>query len=242
MPSSAYSGYPTPDAPAAIVMTTRCVTIPDIPAFVALISGLLYQATRVSFWVQDGDMTRQECADLMADALALYDASTEGECAVVDGTPVGSVVWFPSAAIPAKWLLCDGTTYAQDDYPELYDVLTAFQNGTDFTVPDLIDRYLYGVFDQNDIGTEIGVHNGEINENNLPPHTHTIPAHTHTAIAATGVGILSNRLVQGTNAGTINSTAISTAPATVTGSVGTGDPFENRPLSVQGNWIIKALP
>jgi len=69
--------YPTPDMPEEITFTTRCVPIPDIPEFIALIGGLLFQATREHFWYEFGTMTIEQATTAMQDALGLYNAIEE---------------------------------------------------------------------------------------------------------------------------------------------------------------------
>jgi len=67
--------YPTPDMPEGEVgFTTRCVVIPDMPEFIALIGGLLYPATKPYFWTEIGTMTVEQATVLMQDALGQYDA------------------------------------------------------------------------------------------------------------------------------------------------------------------------
>ena len=61
---------------------------------------------------------------------------------VFGSTPVGAVMGWFSDAIPAGWLLLDGSTVSCETYPRLYEVLTgeaAGSGGTDatFQLPDL---------------------------------------------------------------------------------------------------------
>lgn len=67
------------------------------------------------------------------------------------GVAVGSVVmWAGSATAPTGWLVCDGKSYSQSQYPELYDVIKLIYTpaGTpsaDFCVPDLQGLFVRGV-------------------------------------------------------------------------------------------------
>ena len=54
-----------------------------------------------------------------------------------DTLPVGVIIPFCSDTIPQNWLLCDGSSFNQADYPALY---TALGNST--TLPDCTDRCL----------------------------------------------------------------------------------------------------
>jgi len=160
----------------------------------------------------------------------------------VDGVPVGSVVWFPSPTIPDKWLLCDGSTYTQAAYPDLFDILEDFQSGTNFDVPELTARYVTGTAPTEPIGDIVGQHEVELVEQNLPAHTHTIPSHTHSITIGEGTGTFTNRVARGSNTNPAANTAVQAAAATVTGSTGSAAKFDNRPQSMAGNFIIRALP
>ena len=76
-------------------------------------------------------------------------AVTEGQL-ISDGTavwkvkkigsevPAGIMQMFAGNTIPAGWLLCDGSTISEENYPELVAVLGGTQ------LPNLIDRFLQG--------------------------------------------------------------------------------------------------
>lgn len=55
--------------------------------------------------------------------------------------PVGGIIAFPNAAPPAGWLVCDGQSVTDTNYPKLAQVLGA--SGT-FAVPDLRGRFVLG--------------------------------------------------------------------------------------------------
>jgi len=227
-----YSGYPTPDMPGTVTNTTRCVTVPDIPEFIALIGGLLFQATRAGFWVETGTMTAQEAADLMADALALYDAQ---EVCNLDTTPVGNMSFIPHDTIPAKWLLCEGTTvYNRVDYPELYALLTNFHIDADtFRVPNMAGRVPLG---HTTTGENVGVTGGAaqatLDITNIPPHTHTQTTR--------GTGGAVSRFTGDANG---NATVVNNlATTSVGGSGGVVQPFVILNPYLRVKYIIKALP
>ncbi|MBS1191316.1 MAG: hypothetical protein H6R10_3108 [Rhodocyclaceae bacterium] len=69
--------------------------------------------------------------------------------------PVGSVISYAGdLSVPANrqslaaagWLVCDGTSYSQSEYPSLYAAIGAANGGnaTSFNVPDLRDRFIRG--------------------------------------------------------------------------------------------------
>lgn len=51
--------------------------------------------------------------------------------------PTGTIVAHAGVNVPDEWLVCDGTTYREGDYPALAAVLGATGAGGEFTVPDL---------------------------------------------------------------------------------------------------------
>lgn len=53
----------------------------------------------------------------------------------------GTFKTFVRANLPSGWLLCDGSTRTQADYPALFAVLHAgLKSGTNFTLPDLMSE------------------------------------------------------------------------------------------------------
>lgn len=62
--------------------------------------------------------------------------------ATIIAFPVGTVISYLFAAtnLPAGWLLCDGSTFDQTQYPELYRML-----GNKNTLPDLRGYFLRGL-------------------------------------------------------------------------------------------------
>lgn len=97
--------------------------------------------------------------------------------------------------LPGHLLLCDGSNYNGEAYPELFALLDdAFIDGDTFYVPDLTSRTVIGAtgtFPVNASGgafehtltiAEIPAHNHTALDHNhgIPNHTHTTVAHTHT--------------------------------------------------------------
>jgi len=60
---------------------------------------------------------------------------------------VGSIIYWPVAAVPAGWLACDGTSYLVAAQPDLFAVIgyTFGGAGPNFNVPDCRNRYVFGV-------------------------------------------------------------------------------------------------
>jgi microcystin-dependent protein len=121
------------------------------------------------------------------------------------GIPVGTIIPFAGAGLPAGWLRCDGTAYSRATYSTLYTAIgTAWGVGdgaTTFNVPDLRQRFPLGVA-ASGTGATLGATGGSID------HTHTGPSHTHTSATV-------NVTVSG-------ATAVSTSPTDAAGAGNTG--------------------
>ena len=153
------------------------------------------------------EMVGDPVSDIVAAAWDMLDMYYENSL-------VGQVANFVSAA-PSGWLEFDGSTYSEDDYPELFGkVPAAWQSGTDFTLPDMQDVFVGGVGSAGVIGAEGGANSYALTVGQLPGHSHlytppvlTIDAETPTTpVPTAGIG----------------------AP-TQTGATGDGDSVDNRP-------------
>lgn len=73
--------------------------------------------------------------------------STDTSSGAVVQSPVGIILPFGGINPPTGWLLCDGSRYSYEDYPELWAVLGTRYGGTDqtsFAVPNAQRRYPLG--------------------------------------------------------------------------------------------------
>ena len=108
--------------------------------------------------------------------------------------------WF-SDAIPAGWLLLDGSTVSCETYPRLYEVLTgeaAGSGGTDatFQLPDLRGRIPVGKNGSDTAFNALGKTGGEkahtLTTAEMASHSHSVSgtaasggAHTHAPVSYT---------------------------------------------------------
>ena len=115
---------------------------------------------------------------------------------------VGTILPVATAVLPPRTLLCDGTTYLEADYPELYAALDpVFQTSPiDFVVPDLRNRFIYGEGTFS-MGASGGARSVTLTTNQLPAHSHTYRANAPIAVTigagapvsvANGIPTLSN--------------------------------------------------
>jgi len=102
---------------------------------------------------------------------------------------IGYIFPLATADIPDNCLLCDGSSYAKDDFPALYAVLdTAFIVDADtFVVPDLRSRTVVGTaadgsftpYSINDAG---GVESVTLTTAEMPSHSHGLFEFTALAV------------------------------------------------------------
>lgn len=135
---------------------------------------------------------------------------------------------FASASLNT-FLLCDGGIYFRDDYPLLYDALDTryIVSGTQFSVPDLRNRFPVGTGGGYALGDTGGADSITLQINQIPPHTHTYTSPTF------GIDIES--------VGVPDPTGVGNPPVVLTSSsAGGGQSHENRPPYYALDWYIIA--
>lgn len=96
-------------------------------------------------------------------------------------SPTGAIVAYGGSAPPVGWLLCDGSEFSEEEYPNLAAVL----GGT--TLPDLRGRFPLGAgagdsLTARGLGDTGGEETVALVEAEMPSHTHAVtdPGHGHT--------------------------------------------------------------
>jgi len=166
--------------------------------------------------------------------------------------PVGSVIAFHGSVIPNDFLLCDGSSVLQTDYPELATVFGVGLAGT-IVLPDLRHRFILGKPSSSNLGQINGKYSQTLTIANLPDHQHTGETsingnHNHTTnqqvLRVGGGGNRQNVGAGGSdtyatvttdNAG--NHTHTFTTSSTTNAN---SQPFEIMPPHMALNYIIKA--
>jgi hypothetical protein len=89
---------------------------------------------------------------------------------------------------PSGWLLLDGSTYANSDYPELSALLPVhLVSGANFTLPDVENAFPFGVLDEDDGSAVAGSNVLTLTVGQLPSHTHTeIPPTVGATVGGAG--------------------------------------------------------
>jgi microcystin-dependent protein len=168
------------------------------------VGELLAHLARESEWYE----AESAIGDVVASSWEMLDSW-------YDMAMIGQVSHFVAVA-PAGWLPLDGQTYAQADYPELFDKLpSGWVSGSDFTLPDVEDVFLPGVGSGGTIGATGGENQHTLIEAEMPAHTHDY------VFPVQGIDIGA--------AGPPMPSVSTVTPGTPTTSAGSGDPHENRP-------------
>jgi microcystin-dependent protein len=99
----------------------------------------------------------------------------------VDTEPAGTIkMWAGQwTGVPSGWLLCDGTSYALTDYPDLATAISPTYGGDGtsvFNVPDFTNRFPRGNTYATSGGSDTHTHADTLT---APAHTHSVGAHTH---------------------------------------------------------------
>lgn len=145
----------------------------------------------VSAGYRDSTVTGVEYGvDVQAEAIYLYGPtgfmghSTQvevfGTLQTTDGVfgpgavPIGGMLPFAGSSVPFGWLLCNGATIAQVDYPDLYVALGNPLGGT-VALPDLRGRFPIGA------GSFAALRGNDGLSESLrsPQHAHDLTAHSH---------------------------------------------------------------
>lgn len=181
----------TGDYAAAGDTICRRLRIPNDLGFMIAVSGALWALTSEDNWEEFGSMTAEETA--MQAKQMLWDWWKD--CPSMIGTVVATM----TGSTPDNMLLCDGSSYSKQDYPELWEVTAStfkdFFNET-FTVPDLRGSFVKGRATGDAMGAEGGQSEVALTKQQLPVVTVAQNAHGHQAIAHTHTQVGHQHLYQ----------------------------------------------
>jgi len=125
-------------------------------------------------WTRGDDPSSASVADTNAAYAAIIETAWEKGCRMI-----GEVLELATDTVPAWALVCDGSTYADADYPDLGAVISSGLrvDGTHFRVPDRYNRIgLYGP----PTGVQGGENSHTLTVSEMPAHNHTDLGHTHS--------------------------------------------------------------
>jgi len=195
----------------------RCLCIPNDLLWLAAVSGALQVLTHAYNWEDIDGITAEQAAQ---DALEMLQSFYEGECNVI-----GEIRAFVSIAAMPIWVLpMDGTTYAQADYAALADVIpSSWKSGTNFTLPDLINKTLIGNDFANPTSAPL-----EGSTGGAATHALTVtemPSHNHTTVSK--AAFFTNK--SGATTFDVGSGATNIGSESVTDNTGAGSAHNNMP-------------
>ncbi len=147
------------------------------------LNGLMYAYTTQDTWTQIGTATPEDAAAYFAATFASFG---------VDMATTGVIVPFAGGILPDGWLVCDGSSLAIADYPDLFAAIGNVWGSVDslhFNIPDLRGRTLVGqglagsgtTFNLADTG---GEETHTLITSEIPAHNHTDLGHTHAESVA----------------------------------------------------------
>lgn len=103
----------------------------------------------------------------------------------LDSMPLGSIILFAGTDIPTGWMLCDGTSLSEEEYPELFDKIghTYGGSGTSFNLPNFKGRVGVGKDTTQSYCDNLGDTGGSIE---LQEHKHQTYVDRNTGTQGTG--------------------------------------------------------
>lgn len=154
---------PTPDAPPVLEYRQVLLTVPSNADVERIIRGALLSLCYWTSWDEVGTMSAADTAQMMK---VMLDSWREFNM-------IGSVIAFYTEDLPNLTLLCDGSVYNREDYPQLWEVLpSAAKTSTTFTTPDLRSKFLLGASLDYLAGSVGGEAEVTLSELEMPSHTH----------------------------------------------------------------------
>lgn len=164
----------------------RRLNIPDSVEWLELVNGALVVMINEWNWEQIDGITPTEAAQAAQDMFLAYQTSDE-DCSEFPVRIIGQIFPYASSTVPAGCLPCEGGTYNQVDYPDLYMSLDAayILSMTQFQTPDMRGRATIGAgtgsgLTARAVGATGGAETHTLNVGQMPNHNHSLGAHTHT--------------------------------------------------------------
>jgi len=157
--------------------TCRALFVPNNEQYLAIVRGAIQELTFPYNWTKYGALTPDEAAAAFMDMFDRFSFN-EGTCRVI-----GEIVTFAGDVSPnVNWLMCDGSSVLQADYPDLYTVIGDTYGSalpTYFKLPDLRGRSPAGAGTGSGLSpVALGEYYGEqdhvLSESEIPSHAHTV--------------------------------------------------------------------
>lgn len=140
---------------------------PSVPNNALSLAQVRINATATSLTSITDERTKAVVGEGAADGPTIPPAAP--------GVPAGALVPYAGSAAPSGYLLCDGSSYLRDSYPDLFTAIgTTYgaADGTHFNVPDMRGRMPVGVGTNSDVDA-LAKNEGEAVDDRRPKHKHT---------------------------------------------------------------------
>jgi len=214
---------------------TLLLSLPDVDWMKAAIMGALYQLTVTGDWREEGDVATSFAVEEASQMVAGYRFMN------FNPFPVGMILPYASETPPPAYLMCDGSEYTQDQYPELFTAISDVwkYDGIYFQTPDLRGRFVM----QFDEDTALGVITNNnvliLNDGQLASHTHYDAGHVHTIpLTSTSLAVAPGELPVVIPVPLFTDvTGVGNADI---GYTGDNAPIDNRPSFVTLNYVMYA--
>lgn len=217
--------------------------LPDPRWCIEIVEGLLSQLLDEAAFEPQGSATQAQAVAYFLDALRTLTHMP---------LKAGMTDFSFEATIPPNWLLCDGATYADVDYPLLSAELgAAFRvDGSHFHVPDMRRRFPLGDDNSTGLGDTGGLEDVTLSTLQIPAHNHSDAGHSHvdaghthaeslaapTAITI-GAGVPAPSALPAVSVTGIGFASIQTGFASIQ-NTGGGQSHTNMPPWIAGRWLI----
>lgn len=164
----------------------------------------------------------------------------QAEAELMISTAIGTII--PSVSDlsgDSRYLLLDGGTVAQADYPELTDVVPGnWLVGAVIQLPDMRETSLHGE-DGTNVGEIVGENEVTLQVNEMPAHTHIQDPHFHSYATVTATPTAAG--LEPALASLVSPSVGNTSLTTATNQDSGGDqPHNNVPQSLAVSWWIVA--
>lgn len=161
---------------------------PSVDWFAQNILGAINEMTNESNWVGNSE------EDIRYAVRESIKMASQYQFLNFNPFPPGMILPFAAEVAPAGYLLCDGSSYTTENYPELFAQIGYYFGGSgdNFNVPNLINRVPIGAGGTYSIASTGGEERVTLSVSEMPSHAHSVQRTTTTLAVEPGeIAVLS---------------------------------------------------